>query len=221
VADETVTYAYDANDRLLTETLDHVDDAQDRHTVYRYDADGDGVDDDTVQTHKTVHDGLSDADPVIEQTAQQYDPQGRLAQVSATKAGSTTVTDYTYDDDGYRLSRTVVTDGGTPIVTAYLPDTENPTGYTQTLERRVDGELRRSCTLGHDVLAQAETVAQGALQPGEPVVFLHDGHGSTRALVQAVTTAVVQRFAYDAYGNHLLADGSEGVSRLIVGGGGG
>jgi len=51
-------------------------------------------------------------------------------------------------------------------------------------------------------------VAQGALLPGEPVVFLHDGHGSTRALVQAVTTVVVQRFAYDAYGNHLLADGS-------------
>ncbi len=96
------------------------------------------------------------------------------------------------------MNHAAVATGGTPVVTAYLPDTENPTGYAQTLERRVDGELQRTYTLGHDVLAQTETVAQGTLQPGEPVVFLHDGHGSTRALVQAVTTAVVQRLAYDA-----------------------
>jgi hypothetical protein len=71
-------------------------------------------------------------------------------------------------------------------VTAYLPDTENPTGYTQTLERRVDGELRRSYTLGHDVLAQAETVAQGALLPGEPVVFLHEKKEGRESLLRGL-----------------------------------
>ncbi len=52
--------------------------------------------------------------------------------------------------------------------------------------------LSKTFTLGHDVLAQHDST-DGTL------TFLYDGHGSTRALVDAAAT-IAQAFAYNAYG---------------------
>ncbi|REK19373.1 MAG: RHS repeat-associated core domain-containing protein [Planctomycetota bacterium] len=89
--------------------------------------------------------------------------------------------------------------------TVYHVDPRNLTGYAQVLEEGVDAgadgrldaaEIAKTYTLGHDVVAQQGPDIAG----GEPLFFVYDGHGSTRALADA-DAAVLQRFAYDAYGN--------------------
>jgi RHS repeat-associated protein len=88
---------------------------------------------------------------------------------------------------------------GSVTTRQYLFDTQNHTGYAQVLEEYVNDQLNRTYTLGHDVIAQNDS-ANGTL------TFMYDGHGSTRALLDAAA-ALAQAFAYDAYGNHLAAAG--------------
>jgi RHS repeat-associated protein len=88
-------------------------------------------------------------------------------------------------------------------------DANNPTGYAQVLEERVDGTPARTYTLGLDVVAQ--TNAAG----GTSLTLLYDGHGSTRGLLDAAH-AVVQRFAYDAYGNQLTGANLTGASAALT-----
>jgi RHS repeat-associated protein len=195
--DDSVTYTYDDNDRLLTETKNAPGMADDRHTVYQYDA--------TQQTQKTVHEGLDDQGTVVEDTSYGYNLQGRMSTVTLDSDGDgvpETQLEYEYDDSGIRVAqeKRVDTDSDgdftdeTPERTEYLVDHHNHTGYAQVLEERVDGQLSKSYTLGLDVLAQA-------LALNELHHFLYDGHGSTRLLVdptgQPLTTEI---YRYDAYG---------------------
>ena len=188
--DQTTTYSYDNNDRLLTETNDSAGTADDAHTVYSWTA-GD-------QTGKTAHAGLSDQGAVTEQTTFTYNVQGRTASITVTKDGTTTQITYKYSIDGIRVEE-ATTVGGTTTTKTYLIDSNNFTGYAQVLEEFVNGQLAKTFTLGHDVLTQHD-VANGSL------MLLYDGHGSTRALLDAVA-AVVQRYAYEAYGVMLHGQG--------------
>jgi RHS repeat-associated protein len=65
--------------------------------------------------------------------------------------------------------------------------------------RELSRTLPEGQTESHDVIAQNDST-NGTL------AFMYDGHGSTRALLDAAA-AIVQTFAYDAYGNHLTATG--------------
>ena len=96
----------------------------------------------------------------------------------------------------------------------YLVDANNPTGFAQVLELEetvldliaggpaVIRDL--SYTLGLDVIGQWDTTSG-------PLFLLYDGHGSTRALLDAAGQIMTnpaesnqkQVFAYDAYGNLL------------------
>jgi RHS repeat-associated protein len=103
-------------------------------------------------------------------------------------------TEYFYSPDGLRVKETV--DDGSAVTTKeYLFDARNHTGYAQVLEEYVNDQLNRTYTLGHDVITQNDS-ANGTL------TFMYDGHGSTRALLDAAA-GVVQRYDYDAYGNLL------------------
>ena len=64
------------------------------------------------------------------------------------------------------------------------------------LEETVNGTLAKSYTLGDDVLAQTVGATTSYLQ--------YDGHGSTRLLTSA-TSAIANRFDYDAYGKNLFS----------------
>jgi RHS repeat-associated protein len=85
-------------------------------------------------------------------------------------------------------------------VTFYLLDANNPTGYAQVLEEHVDGDLDRSYTIGHDVIAQADSLMNFVV-----TYLLGDGHGSTRQVMLYEPTVplllVLQAYDYDAYGN--------------------
>lgn len=197
--DETITSAYDNNDRLLTVQDDAAGTANDTFTVYGY-----GPSDAwTMQTDKTVHAGLDDSGSVTSQTHFDYDDQGRMSQSTVTDGENTTVTNYAYDDSGIRIRTDQSTDGGTTTTTTEdLVDESNPTGYQQVLEERVQvgggsWTLAKSYTLGLDVVSQNDAT-NGTL------TFLYDGHGSTRALLNS-GAAVVQRYAYQAFGIQLAA----------------
>jgi hypothetical protein len=96
------------------------------------------------------------------------------------------------DDDGSFADET-------PVQTKYLIDRQNPTGYSQVLEE-VSGAavLLKSYTLGLDVISRATSASAVHF-------LLYDGHGSTRALVDAsgdsITSPTRQVLAYDAFGN--------------------
>jgi len=115
-----------------------------------------------------------------------YDLRNRM-----TSAAIASVTlKYVYDHNGLRVSKTA-SDG---TVEKYLIDRINATGYTQVLEQR-DGAaaLVRSFVVGRDIISQADgsTVRD----------FLYDGHGSTRALLDATgAVATGSVLAYDAFG---------------------
>ncbi|MBI1337258.1 MAG: hypothetical protein GC164_09895, partial [Phycisphaera sp.] len=142
--------------------------------------------------------------------------------------GEDAVTTYTYNDSGLRVKEVVLTEpvGGsaTTVTKEYLFDPQNPTGYAQVLEEYLDGVLSVAYTLGHDVIAQASTSGGS---PDNVYYFLHDGHGSTRALAQIVNNVVevIEQYAYDAYGVHLttqnltqLKTAATALTRLLYSG---
>lgn len=201
-ADYTTTSTYDKSDRLQTEAKDvAAGTADDRFTGYEY---GGTLDPGTDQTKKTVHQGLSDqGTPVVETTSFAYDVMGRMSQVSVTAGSTTTTVTYEYDANGFRVGRT---QGG--VTTVYHVDPANHTGYAQVIEegtdananRRLDtAEVQKAYTLAADVLTQATAT--------QVLRLLADAHGSVRAAMDAQVTptaaAVLQQYAYTAYGQDL------------------
>ncbi len=100
-----------------------------------------------------------------------YDFENHLIQ-----AGGVT---YTYDGDGDRISKTVA---GT--TTTYLLDTQSPTGYTQAVQDWVSSGWPSIYTYG------LEQISMHLLGSGidKKVYYVHDGHGSARALTDATGT---------------------------------
>jgi RHS repeat-associated protein len=188
-------------------------------TTYGYDA--------TQQTNKTVWQG-EDTDPLTgvkqSETDYEYNLQGRMSKAEIESDGDGDLQeriDYTYNDNGIRVSKTVTTDSDgdgdladeTPQTTLYLVDDNNPTGYTQVLQE-LDAlqQVIRAYTLGLDVITQAEA-------PGEIYHLLYDGHGSTRGLVDALGLPLTgQIYAYRAYGNNLGFDPATALTTHLYSG---
>ena len=210
--DRTVTYSYDDNDRLLTETSNAVT-GDDTHTLYSWgNATGTVGGTATQQTGKKVWESLDTSGDVLETVTYAYNLQGRLAQATIVKGSDTTVLTYNYDDSGIRVGQTETVNAGTPIVTQYLVDHNNHTGYQQVLEEFVDAVLVKSYTIGLDVLAQTN-----AGTTPDTYQFLYDAHGSTRALLDTLAI-IAQTYAYDAYGNALGFDASAALTSLLYSG---
>jgi RHS repeat-associated protein len=201
IPDEIITGTFDANDRLNNQVDDNLsDDSQDRNTVFSYGGTGDpGTEetDETVRTGTTVNSGTK-----VSEKGYTYDVQGRMsgAVVTSYQADGTTIqsqstSTYKYDPDGMRIEQ-VINDGSTTTTTNYVIDKNNPTGLPQTIEEKDgSGNITKTYTIGLDVLTQYDSI-NGAL------TLLYDGHGSTRALTNSARQ-ILQRFAYDAYGNLL------------------
>jgi RHS repeat-associated protein len=202
-SDDTVTYSYDNNDRLLTETDNATGTTNDTTTVYGYGTDGES----TGETSKMVYQGLTSSGTILSQTTYSYDAQGRMSQVQIDGNGGgafETTTSYKYDDEGIRVEQTVTDNTGTKTYT-YTIDSNNLTDYAQVLEEYVNNVLNKSYVIGTDVIAQTApndgTTLPSGTTAGQLLTLMYDGHGSTRALLNGLT--VIQRFVYDAYGNQL------------------
>jgi len=197
-----ITYIYDVNDRLRSEKQEFTSGGSNNNTVYSY-GPSDAY---TVQTGKTVREGTTPGSGnLVSSATYSYDARGRMVQVEIDSDGDTTIDStviYEYDDNGRRVSETV-DDGSTQVTRTYLFDPQNHTGYAKQVEEWVDdgsgAALHRTFTIGHMLIAQHDVV-NGVLS------FVQDGHGNTRALLDAAA-AVVQRFAFDAFGETLAATG--------------
>jgi YD repeat-containing protein len=199
---ETVTYTYDANDRLLQEVS-----STGTTTTYGYNS--------TQQTSKAVT--AADGSRVI--TTFTYDLQGRLEVGTIETWSASNVllrrekTTYDYDHTGIRVSALHEVDSNGDgawdqrIQTDYLNDPENHTGYSQVLRETysdaVTGAVQKRIdyTIGLDEIAQTTTTydAAGAVVSRETLIFGHDGHGSVRLLFD-LAGALVQLYVYEAYG---------------------
>ena len=218
--DQTIGYTYDVNDRLLTEVATDTA-AVGTTTSYNWQASGLWT---TTQLGKTVRE--TGTSRLISETTYGYNLQGRMssAVLDTYDAAGTLVakresSTFAYNDRSIRTSATLkveVADAGGVLQvqsdtrTSFLLDEHNPTGYAQVLvETSTDaaGEVQEQkvFTVGLDVIAQATITAATALS-GDLYTLLYDGHGSTRLLTNtvgavAITNAIRQAFAYDAYGN--------------------
>jgi len=203
--DQAIKYAYDDNDRLLTELAQSIaaDGARttDQTTWHEYDPDTDGQPGTggswTMETRKTVFQGAntSEGRVIVSDAKYSFNLQNRLAQAEIDTNGATSggveTSQYEYNTSGIRVQKVEGTDK-----VLYLVDGNNPTGYAQVLEE-LNGahQLQRAYTLGLDVISQAEAA-------GPVYHLLYDGHGSTRALLNGSGVIIGgQTFAYDAYGN--------------------
>jgi len=186
--DETITYAHDNNDRLLTETSD-----VEGETSYSYNDAGDLL-------SKTPP--AASGEPATHYT---YDATGRMVGVDSDDDGVDEVT-YTYDAAGVRVTKTDVTASST---TEFLIDPQNPTGYAKPIEEHVDGQLARSYAIGLLIHSQTEHQAGLAGPADTTLYFIQDAAGHTRALLDAAGTiartadavAVAQIFTYEAFGD--------------------
>ena len=185
--DEAITYAYDANDRLLDEVLDSIVDTDDTTTTYAYDQ--------TQQTAKTVT-STTDQLPVSSQVFT-YNLQGRMASVvnEGYDASSTLTsrerTVYEYDskssESNSPTKSDTALDGNFTLssTTEFLANHRNKTDYTQTLRESkfdADGNLIKQFdyTFGDDEIAQRVREFDAAVNvtSDQTLVFSHDGHGS-------------------------------------------
>ena len=226
VIDEVTRYYYDANDRLIDELFDSQNDGTfEKTTTYGYDK--------NQQTAKTVtENGIITSDSTFE-----YNALGQLSVVTITKytegvASSIERTTYGYGSDGIRVSALQEIDSNadgvydTATLTEYLNDPNNHTGYSQVLkttEYSIDGETRTVTkeiyyTIGLDQIAQSITAyIDGIAQETDHHYFTYDGHGSTRALLDA-TAAIIQLYSFDAYGNAVGFDPTEALTEYLYSG---
>lgn len=225
-SDETITYDYDDNDRLLTEHVDSGGEGTfDQTIVYWYGLGSSGVNTLTDQTTKTTYNSATASGVPANQTWMEYNLQGHVSKVTQNvwsgggyAPSSVTHTRYLYDDSGIRISSEELNGSGTVTSNAtFLIDANNHTGYAQVLEEWVDADgagsggtvLSKTYTLGHDVIAQ-QSPAQAS---GATLTLLYDGHGSTRAVMNG-SAAVLERYGYDAYGNLLAGGGLTATNTL-------
>jgi RHS repeat-associated protein len=108
-----------------------------------------------------------------------------------------------YDGDGNRVSKTV---GG--VVTEYLVDDRNLTGYAQVVEEIVNDTMERVYTYGLDLISQQ--------QPSGVSYYGYDGHGSVRLLTDT-NGNITDTYDYDAFGNLIHSTGSTPNNYLYSG----
>jgi RHS repeat-associated protein len=128
----------------------------------------------------------------IERVIYEYNLQNRLYKVKVSTDGGSTwdsITDYKYDFEGNRVEKNV-----NGVVTKYLIDISNHTGYSQVLEEWSPGNSvpDKTYAIGDDIISQAD-------DGGNPQYFLYDGHGSARQLSNS-SGEITEAFSYDGYG---------------------
>jgi RHS repeat-associated protein len=186
---QTSSYAYDANDRLLTESGAV-------SASYSYDANGN-------TQSKTGPDGT---------TSYQYNDANRLIEAITPHAALA----YAYTADGLRASQTVTASGGSPITTQYVHDTAYP--FAQVIEEyTAEGanprQLAATFTIADELVSQTRYDAAGA-----PVTaFVQaDGFGSTRWLTDG-TGQITDSIDFDAFGNEVARSGNTALEHLYRG----
>ena len=89
------------------------------------------------------------------------------------------------------------------MTTAYLIDTQNPTGYAQVIDELVNGSVTRTYAYGLQRISQNQVISGN----WTPSFYGYDAHGNVRYLTSAAST-VTDTYQYDAFGNLIASTGS-------------
>jgi len=189
-ADETTSYVYDPNDRLLSETTGGV------ATSYTYDANGNTL---TKQSPGS-------------NTTYTYDDANRLT-AATTPDGVTT---YVYNADGLRVRQTHTPAGQPSTTTWYLQDSAYP--YAQVIEQhqgntKAQKQLTATYTFADELVSQTRYDATGAASTRYVQM---DGFGSTRWLTDT-SGAITDSIDYSAFGEEIGRSGTTEVEHLYRG----
>jgi RHS repeat-associated protein len=104
-----------------------------------------------------------------------------------------------YDGDGNRVAKSV-----NGVVTYYLVDDLNPTGYPQVVEELSGGgSVERVYTYGVQRISENQVISS----TWTPSFYVYDGMGSVRQLTNTAGT-VTDSYEYDAFGNEISSTGS-------------
>jgi RHS repeat-associated protein len=104
-----------------------------------------------------------------------------------------------YDGDGNRVAKSV-----SGVVTRYLVDDLNPTGYPQVVdELNGGGAVTRTYTYGVQRISQNQVISS----TWTPSFYGYDGMGSVRQLTNSAG-AVTDTYEYDAFGNSSTTSGT-------------
>ena len=121
-----------------------------------------------------------------------YDSQNRLV---AMNGGAVQML---YDSDGNWVAKSV-----SGVVTRYLVDDLNPTGYAQVVDELTSGAVTRTYTYGLQRISQNEVISN----TWTPSFYSYDGGGNVRALTNTAG-ATTDSYEYDAFGNSFTVSGS-------------
>jgi len=219
----TVNYGYDSIYRLTSETIAGDPNAMNGAVSYVYDAVGN-------RTQKTLlrrapsrarartlpgyPGGLSNYNANDELATDTYDNEGNTTASNGlgyvydfenhlVQAGAGT--SFVYDGDGNRVQKTVA-----GVLKKYMIEGNNPTGYAQMMaEEAPNGYVHVTYEYGLELLSQNSDSAPARY-------YVHDGHGSVRALTDANGT-VTDTYDYDAFGNLIHSTGTSPNNYLFAG----
>ena len=121
-----------------------------------------------------------------------YDSQNHLA---AMNGGAVQML---YDGDGNRVAKSL-----NGVVTRYLVDDLNPTGYPQVADELTSGAVTRTYTYGLQRISEDQVVSNS----WTPSFYSYDGGGNVRALTNTAG-ATTDSYEYDAFGNSFTVSGS-------------
>ncbi|WP_235111743.1 putative Ig domain-containing protein [Acaryochloris sp. 'Moss Beach'] len=175
-------YTYDENDLLLTETRSQGGSIIES-IIYSYDDNGNLIERVLNDTEKNLY---------------VWNDDNRLVRAELPNGN---LVEYTYDDDGIRVSNTI-----NGQKTDYLIDKNRP--YSQVLEEFNSDELVATYVYGNDLISQTRS--------GENSYFQVDGLGSTRILTNDQGN-VTDSYDYDAFGRLLSSDGGTDNSYRFAG----
>ena len=112
-----------------------------------------------------------------------------------------------YDGDGNRVAKSA-----NGVVTRYLVDDLNPTGYSQVMDEIVGGVVQREYTYGLQRVSQYQVISN----LWTPSFYVYDGAGSVRQLANAAG-AVTDTYEYDAFGVTLSHTGTMPINYMYRG----
>ena len=213
---DKVHYSYDARDQLTDEDFHVYNDSTavfdlSTKTEYHYDLNG-------FLTFKILNANQAFGNDDV--TVFSANAEGRIK--SATKgtlarpggpSESSPSVQFTYDHTGAQVSRRA----DVALGNRQLVDNNNHTGYSQVVYR--SGGLNdpdRFTIFGADALTEfVDQASDGVFETTQHLVY--DGHGSTRALIDASTSTstLAASYDYDAYGNALGFDAVSASTDLL------
>ena len=201
----TESWSYDGIYRLTNETISLAPSGKNGSVGYGLDPVGNRTSD--TSSLSGISSGSFGYNPDDEVSSESYDQNGNVlatdgktftydSQNELISMGGTAT--LLYDADGNRASKSV-----SGVVTKYLVDDLNPTGYPQVFDELTNGTVTRTYAYGLQRIDEEQVISSN----WTPSFYGYDGGGNVRQLTNSAGT-VTDTYEYDAFGNEVNHTGT-------------